>query len=449
MEKLMIADANGDNPLHLHGAEVNPPVVGARREEFPRRLSGGLVEECIEVALHGEGIRAVVQSLEEKFTASQNRVKDACLFLQSESSQNTLSARILSGQIELLAGGLQDRKRSLQILRLRIVRSEPWEDLARALFLSNQNGAGVWNGLAIRNHCDATSGHQNFVDAGAEEVGGTQPCPVEVRLILPAGFASTLQDCYLASGFDLSGASGSFNHVLEGEAGSPASGCTSSSLPADSSCSGGNSALVEWTSLSEIPIWKWTLTPAQLDFMKGCRFRPLLRLASLPSAGIRLRWSVPNLTGSGEMLRTEQTLLDPSLYLAPLPAVRLPPEWMGGGPYDPLDIQLLAECSTAGVKTLNIDFVHLLPAESFQHLRPLGGLGAGYTLISDGRENKVYASQNTGGSKHLSHALTGGPILLYPGRENRIYCLYETAAGAPVDSLIQVAVIQRARIQQP
>ncbi len=448
MERLYLADQDGANALHLHGSSVSPPVVGARRKERLEALPGGLVEEVIDLALRGSGIQTLVQSLGEKISLSQARINDAYLFLQSAAGMTTLSARVVAGKVELLDGGLNDRKRSVQILRLYLTRADYWEENLRALDLSNQNGTEIWNGLAIRNHCDGTSGHQNFVDAGPAEVTGTLPCPVQVRLILPQEFPAALLDCYIAAGFDLKDTGGAFEHVLEGEAGTAGSGCTGSSQPADSSCSAGRLALAEWTSQSEVSLWKWLLSPSQLQYMRACLFRPLLRLAALPAAGIYLRWSVVN-PGGGELLRTAQTLLAPDRYLAPLPALRLPPDEMGGGAYQPLELHILAECTAAGTKSLSIDFVHLLPASSFQHLRPLGGLAPGHTLISDGRVNRVYAVQSSSGSQHVSHLLTGSPITLQPGRENRIYFLFETAAGAPVDALAQVMIYQKARVQQP
>jgi hypothetical protein len=91
----------------------------------------------------------------------------------------------------------------------------------------------------------------------------------------------------------------------------------------------------------------------------------------------------------------------------------------------------------------------LLPAASYQHLLPLGQLEAGYTLISDGREERVYACQSGGNNQQISHLLTGAPIVLQPGRHNRVFFLYETASGAPIEALTQVMIYQKARIQQP
>jgi hypothetical protein len=264
-------------------------------------------------------------------------------------------------------------------------------------------------------------------------------------LILPANFSAALLDCYIAAGFDLKEGTDAFDHVLEGEVGSPGSGCSASSLPADAGCSGGYRAHAEWTSQSEIDLWKWTLSAAQLGFMRACLFRPVMRLASQPSAGIYLRWSLRSQSG-GELLRTAQTALDPNRCLAALPTLRLPPDAMGEGVYQPLTLHLLAECAAAGTKSLEIDFVHLLPAGCFQHLRPLDGLTAGSTLVADSREGRSYAIQ--AGSQRLSHQLTGGPILLQPGRENRVYFLFETTAGAPIDAQAQVMIYQKARLQQ-
>lgn len=447
MELLYIADANNQNPFYLHGSLTSPPVVGARRLDNPPAVGDGLTEEVIELALQGEGIAALLRELEEMILLSQSRIMEARLYLQAAPGQAILSAQVHAGRIELLGGGLNDRRRGVQILRLRLVRADCWEESSRALALSNQNGSEVWDGLTVFNHCDATGGHQNFVDAAAKEVHGSQPCPAQVRLILPAGFPAALLDCYIASGFDLKDAAGAFEHVLEGEAGMPGSGCAASSLPADASCSGGYRAHAEWTAQSEIDLWKWTVSAAQLGYMRACLYRPVMRLASLPPAVSYLRWSVRTQSG-GELLRTVQTCLDPSRFLVPLPALRLPPDAMGRGPYQPLEIHLLAECAAAGTKSLEIDFVHLLPAGSFQHLRPLEGLAAGSTLVSDSREERVYALQ-ADGSQRLSHLLTGGAILLQPGRENRIFFLYETTAGAPVDAQAQVMIYQKARFQQP
>lgn len=448
MELLYIADQNNQHQLHLHGSLTSPPVVGARRLANPQPAGDGLVEEVIELALRGEGIATLVNDLEETILLCQTGIRNAHLFLQTAPGASILSARIHAGRIELLGGGLNDRKRGVQILRLLLTRQVYWEESIRALALSNQNGSEVWEGLTVRNHCDAGAGHQNFVDAAAGEVHGTQPCPAQVRLVLPPDFPGALLDCYIAAGFDLEDAVGAFDHALEGEAGSPGSGCTGSSQLSDAGCSGGASVQAEWTAQSEIALWKWTLSTSQLGYMRSGLFRPVMRLAALPAEGVYLRWSVRSQSG-GELLRTAQASLDPGRSLAPLPALRLPPDAMGGGAYQPLEIHLLAECAAPGTKLLQIDFVHLLPASSFQHLHPLGGLAAGNTLVSDSREERVYAFESGGGYQHLSHLLTGGPILLQPGRENRIYFLFETTAGAPVDAQAQVLIYQKARVQQP
>lgn len=449
MQMLYLADEDGMNPIHLHGSLISPPVVGARRQDTPKPIQNGLVEEVIDIAVQGTGIQSFIQAVEEKISLSRSRVHDTYVFILAEGRTSEFSTRVLDGRVELLGGGLNDRARDVQTLRLHLLRADYWEESKRPLNLSNQNGTGVWDGLAIRNHCDAAIGHQNFVVIPAEQAGGGQPCPLDVQLILPDGFIGALRDVYIAAGFDLGGDSGGFDHVLEGEAGAPGSGCTASTQTADAGCSEGYFERVEWSAADEIALWKWTLDAACLAYMKGGLFRPILRLASQPPAGIYLRWSVSSQSGVGELLRTQQALLEPGRRLAALPALCLPPDDMGGGPYAPLEIQLLAECAAAGTKALDIDFVQLLPGGSFQHLIPLSGLTEGYTLVSDGYENKVYAAHTSGGSRHLSHALVSSPILVQPGRANRIYFLFETDAGAPIDALAQVRVLQKPRWGQP
>lgn len=446
-------DVIGGPDLVLHGSGRDAVVEGAQAGGT-RPLSPGVVEEVYTIALKGAAIQAWTSELEERLALARAGLRIVHLELQTESRYAPVRARVLDGWIEVLGKGYDDRARGYQGIRLHVVRVDGWDGVRSALNLSNRNGTDVWNGLTLYNHTDSGTGHDNFVDIKPGDLAGAQAGATHIQLNLGASPTRTIKNVVIAAGTGLKSETSAFDHVLEGESAAAGSGATASGNTALGTCSNGSYKYVEWTSASEVQVLKWTLYPSRLGWMLGRGFKPVVRLASLPAANIFLRWKIAAKTLSTTIDQTAQLKVNSTRSLVTLPTLYLPPQPLspgleGAGLYDDTQIELWAECVTAGTKRLELDFVQLLPVEQYAFLTDVGGAEQGNSLHLNGGLEQVYTENNTNGRQSIGHVLNGGYIKLRPGKYNRVYVLYETDSGFPVDDSLTLKIFYGPRWKTP
>jgi len=103
------------------------------------------------------------------------------------------------------------------------------------------------------------------------------------------------------------------------------------------------------------------------------------------------------------------------------------------------------ECTTAGVKQIDLDFVHLFPLENFAFFQPVGGIDQYHNLVMDWPSGECFTEAEAGGAKSVTHLVSGSVMALYPQRNHRIYVLYETDAGFAIADTVRLRVEAGAR----
>ncbi len=446
MYKLSLRKIDGTG-IVLHGPEPVEPVRGARIEAGPRPAGTNLVEEEIFIDLKGSTIRAWLYQLEKWLALARGRDEEIFLQIQAASREDPLTSRVLDGRIELLGHGTSDRMHGFQGLRLFLLRENNWNEPGNMLPLHNANGAGVWNGLAVLNHCDGTAGHQNYVDILPEDLPGSLPAPATLTLDLGPAPQRRLLDVIVAGGTDLRDSQGAFAHVLEGELASPGSAAGQVQVLPSDDCSNGACCQVDWQGDEEARLLTWELDAARLGYAAGRAFRPVLRLNNAPATTTFLRWKLCE--NSAVLEQTAQTRVEAGSSMAVGPALNLPPVPSSAGSYGPLTLELWGESPDPAGRRLSLDFMQLLPTEQWAMLRAISGCSQAQQLVLDGPHGQVYSCDADGESRSTSHTLVGQPLYLHPGRPNRVYFLFETDAGMPVNDSLRVRIAYGARYATP
>lgn len=428
----------------LRSAAPQPPLDFLRWLELRPTENDEEVIECALLGLRGAGIRQWLEGL-EAVLAQARRTPFALLERRAAAGDEPLYAALRGGWLE--ADPLnQSAARGAFTVRLSLRRSKVWRKMAAALPLSNANGSRVESGLTLFNHSDGGSGHQNFADIAAGDLRGGQPAPLSlrVRLLQPAG--ETLQRLIIAAGSRLEWGGESFPHALEGEAAVPGADCTAGSLLTDAAASGGAYHRVQWTRPDSAALLRWSLSPGLLGFAAGRAFRTVLRLASPPPAAVYLRWRLLD-AGGHPLDESPPSLLQPQSALQTGAALHLPPRWQPQITPAALTLELRAESRDDSPKTLDVDFLHLLPAEGWLQLNALNGASAAEVWL-DGERRLAY-TRLAGGEIGFTHTLSGAGVQLMPGSGCRLYLLWETESGAPLDSRCEAQAFYAPRVNLP
>ncbi|MHB1340035.1 MAG: hypothetical protein ACYCYG_14635 [Bellilinea sp.] len=448
MKALYLANENRQNLLYLHGSGTMPPVRSIQRQSQPNRLADGLVEEVVTVECRDGSIWNFITELEQRLSLVKDSTAPQYLWFETSMRLIPVYARILEGRIEVLGGGVADRSRGYQGLRLHLLRTAWLEEEDAPIELNNANGANNILGITLYNHKDADSGHVNYCDVKAEDIRGSQPLPA--RMVLEVGAASVrrLGKIVVSGGINLWDTESSFDPVLEGEAAAAGAGCSASIQVPDVSASAGSYQTFQWTVVDEAAVCRWTLTAERLAWLSGHGLHPVARFHSPPPANTRWRWKVIQPDGSAILDQSAQILLDSSSRLQVLP-VFFQPVQVRLAPYQPFTLEAWLECTTAGVKQIDLDFIHLLPLDNYCFFEPVGGIQQDHNLVMDWNRNELYAEDAVSGEKTVSHVASGAPLMLRPGCNHRIYVLYESDHGFLISDSIKLRLQAGARWLEP
>lgn len=428
----------------LRSAAPQPPLDSLRWLEQRPTENNEEVIECALLGLRGAGIRQWLEGL-EAVLAQVRRTPFARLERSDEAGSDPLYADLRDGWLE--ADPLNQRAaRGSFTARLYLRRSKVWRKTAAALPLSNANGSGVQDGLVVYNHADSDAAHQNYADIAAGDLHSGQPAPLSlrVRLLEPSG--QTLKRLILAAGIQLQWGGESFPHALEGEAAIPGADCNASSLLTDPAASGGTYRRVQWTRPDSAALLRWSLSTYLLGFAAGRAFRPMLRLVSPPPAEVYLRWRVLD-AGGHPIEESPPCLLQPQSALQAGGGLNLPPRWQPQISPATLTLELRAESRDDSPKTLDVDFLHLLPAEGWLELNALNGASAAQVWV-DGERRLAY-TRAAGGEIGFTYTLTGSALPLLPGKGCRLFLLWETESGMPIHSWCEVQAFYAPRVSLP
>ena len=448
MYSLFFADEAQQDRFYLHGPGAVPPVRGTFRQPRLDQLAGGLVEEVLTLECKNGDIRGLVTWLEQRLAQAGAGKQSLYLWIQADQGGAPVGAKVLDGTVELLGGGTLDRQHGYQGLCLCLVRADWLTEMPAPVPLQNANGSNNTLGLILSNHTDGDAGHVNYCDVLGSEIRGSQPLPVHLTLDVGSQPVRRLGKIVISGGADLWGASGSFDHVLEGEAASGGAGCTGMSSISNLTASGGAYQNFQWSAVVETPVCRWTIDTARLNWLKGRGLRPVARFHTPPPANTRWRWKILSAAGVEILDQSTSAVLDAASRLQVLPAF-FPPLQTNLAPFTAFVLEGWLECPSAGTKAIDLDFIHLFPLENFAYFQPVSGLDENHGLVMDWPSGELYTADSATGNKSITHLVSGAPMILHPGRNHRIYLLYETNTGFLTSDTAQLRMTAGARWINP
>ena len=258
----------------------------------------------------------------------------------------------------------------------------------------------------------------------------------ENDLPVPVGFSLWNADTTLQNQIIYAGGISGYGHDVdlqyEGESTTAVAG---TSTVADATCSAGNRIDHTFSNSSEAIIASWAVTRSDVEKMGGRWFIPIIRFTGAANTGdinnIRYRWAIQDSTGTYYWWKGEQYRPDTSLSqnLVPVGSVRLPP-WdvpmtvLGvSDTQTALTLVLLGQRIDSTSRTASIDYVFLMPADSFVKITTMGrGANEDEKIIDVPPYNATMVSDAS--SVHYAVIREFGSLRAYPGQNNRYFFLW-------------------------
>lgn len=388
----------------------------------------GAVTETVEfvvVAASGALVQAALRAIEQLLGQGLERAEGGTgpiVYLTFQPDGDVAyRAEVLGWRLEADEGAAEGFGQGLLPMRLHVTRAGLWLGARTQLALTNGNGAGNTSGLLVWNHDDATSGHDHYVEIAGSAVGGSAAVPLELQLISKNGSLTYYDDLFVANNPYGTG----LGQVLDTDVAVGGYGTVTAS---------GSAANGYYLSLtgSGWLTFRWTVAAATLNLLRGRHVRVIAKFFSVPSSVRETRLTVYDWGGLTPLTTAEvaYTLGAGAAYLHDCGSVPLPPAKYASGWKD---VVLELKVKTSGSETMGVDFVTLMPCERghFRHLMMRGGIEDGESVVDDGIEGVVYASDGSSLKYPLLVERTG-PLLVWPGVTQRLYVLQD-GYGATID----------------
>jgi hypothetical protein len=405
-------------------------VVGATYK--PASGSGETVTETIEIVLEGtpEQILADIEQMEDdlvKAKVYQDTRFGSLVYLEAKTheDESTWRTELIGGRVERSMPNMVSK--GALIAALIIERVNYWESEAGTLLpLSNPNGTDVTTGIHVFAGNDGKmvgDDHlKNYVDIDGDDVGGTLPGRVDVRMTV-MGTETSIQHAML--GLNYNSEPATLQHTIEGE-----DATWGATEMIDVDASGMAVGRLSWASGDTWTLaGTWNLSAAQTIAAKGNWFRILGRLVTA-CEGLRTRVVVSYL--GTEIGRGGDVTLSDDLTVT-FGHVRIPP-WMVGVTSQMMEGVTLElwVYDPDGAGTMEIDYLTLLCIDGLRdYLVMFGNLGGGETLI-DGLDWCGIASA-TGYAR--GSVLVIGEMYLKPKTDQRLVLVLDNAKTVGVSMI--------------
>lgn len=422
------------------GAMMDGGVVAA--------ISRAHVTEACEVTVTADTadeLRTALQSLETLLLSAiefQNRRGGARVYVEfaAEDDDDVYRSEILYGRLEPGRKTLTWWPCAAVQATITWKRRYYWEGPEAELSLSNGHGSGT-GGITIYNAEDAT--YDNYVDIADTDVTGVLPAPIRLEITNTYNVAARLEDIFI--GHNVYSDPATLDYILEAEDAYSPAGAGS----ADSACSGGTYKSTNTITTTAGVAMAWTFSSAQLGHCNGRWFRLLLRTQAAAGVGYYLQPKItfPAGTPTTVMAVGQETQPFWSGKLHDLGVLQIPP-WLRGLEADlyPVDLSLYGrKASTTG--TIAVDYLELVPLDSYRVLRPRGyGLPLNARVVDDGILGWVW-SDGWSGNQRLGHYYgVGQPVHLVPDKDQRlVFVLKSNSSDAEIARTATVRAYYRPR----
>jgi hypothetical protein len=414
--------------IHLEGASISAPVKGARYSpgRGVRRvdeLGREVIEEEILVELAGtfrqitDWIGALNQVLEMVKGGDWHK-PDTYVTLRieepDEASGYPWFSWIVDAWLTLDVGGVAQRALGQQVVTLKVVRLDRWEDqdtvTQNVIYFPDGTGNQSVQGY-LYNHYDSTAGHTNWGVLKAATIQGDLPAPAYVRF----GWA-VMGDLFLGCGWSdlVYPASIPMLPTLQDSVWAAGTGVTKVTTAA-ATAAGGEWASFTWAATVETEIARAVL-PATLYV--ASHGRPMKIMGRLHTGTVVALWLKARVVIGGTSVvvsETEWILYTSGSVVLDLPVVYTPPE--GLGETVQLDLVLYGLCPSGG-GVINLDFVQLWPVDGgYRRLTGISYLAGSAYVVDDAANDLLYWTDNAI-NKRAVYVGLGPRVLLAPGRDN-------------------------------
>ena len=360
------------------------------------------------------------------FATSNKRGAEGIWVLYSPDSNITAWQSRLSGGSVLLderMGALwREYKTRAQVV---FERRNYWEKQS-ATTLELSNGSVTKQTTAPVDNAQDGS-HDLYVEIDSDQVEGVLPTPAIIK------FENTKNDATLVDDLLIGVIQGDGNSTLP----TPGTLVCEGSGTVDVSCSGGEYAGLNWSDDAENQLETWAIDSG--DFLQK-RYRAVARLqASVAYTDLYLQARL--LVGTIEIARTRWMLVDAGVEMVMIGSLQIPPYALGEA-IDLGNITLaLYEKRASGSGTLNLDYILLMPQDSWRRYGAISGLAYGETLIDDPVREILVTEYGAGSYKVTQMVKEGKPLMLRPGVKNYLYFLQQdTDSDAPIARTASVVV---------
>lgn len=304
-----------------------------------------------------------------------------------------------------------------------------WEGPEKELQLSTSNAAAATGGQTIYNHDDAGTGHDNWVQIDAAQVGGVLPAPVKLVMTHSSGSSVGFSNFWIACNA-FSDPTGLI-HIVEGEARTAGFG----TITVDANSSGGNYNLRSFTTTGEID---WPLTAAQMQRTQGRSFRLLMRGVSWTGTNVYVKPVLRANDGLMQLYEGDEILLGSTgTQIIDLGSIPLP---NGGYQVAWADLTLVLQIRCTGAGTLGVDFIQLTPLDALQWVKQRGfTIANGDVLTFDNIEGIMYTSGQP------IFAPMAGVLKVFPGVTQRLIFLNDEGTSSNIARTFSVRAYIRER----
>jgi len=280
-------------------------------------------------------------------------------------------------------------------------------------------GAGIVE--AIENHTDAA--HSFWATVPGAQVYGGLPTPAIIRITNNTNDAKTIDNIYVGHFSQSKPISDPavLTLVLEG------------SGTGDGNCSGGAYKICPWLGATENQLAYWSLPTESLlqrYFKFAARFRDTFVYTDL-------YLQVRIMHGNIVLAKTRWELMSAGKELQLIGSLKIPP--FKHGTYVNLGNLTIAlyEKRIGGNGTINLDYIALLPQDSWRKFSSISNLNYGEQLVDNPVDDiilSVYGASYFSGASYIEADVThiaesGGPIMLRPDVDNMLCFLHDCTDG--------------------
>jgi hypothetical protein len=297
-----------------------------------------------------------------------------------------------------------------------IVERKPyWETVEAVTLVVDNSGGEAGTTANIVNHEDAGAGDDFYVEMDEDQVIGVLPTPAIIEYKNTTNDARTVENLLVA-------------HFAASEPHNPptASGLILEGTGAsDAGCSSGTYKALSWSDENESQAASWSLATADLRqryYKFVARFKDTFAYTDL--------WlKIKLLSGSDILAETRWALMSASKSLQVIGSIQIPP-FRHGNYIDIGNLTVgLYEKRAGGSGTANLDFLAMMPQDSWRKFGAISGLAYNETLMDNPVEETLVTA--AGAAFKVTHMLDeGNPVMLQPGVKNVLYFLHDCDDGS-------------------